>query len=191
MSTVSVVKKDGLIAIASESLTTFGSTKLYGDFSSNSKKIVTWGDNYIGMVGSVAMHMIFEDIIAKSKKTPKFQSTAEVYSYFNKLHEKLKKKYHINPEEDKDDPVESSQYEIVICNSHGIFGVHSLREVYDLQKFWSYGSGSEFALGAMHALYNDSAKSAEQIARAGIEAGIQFDTSSGGDIVCFTIETSK
>ena len=187
MSTITVVKKDGVIAIASESLTSFGNTKLRGEFAANSRKIVKWGDSYVGMVGSVAMHMIFEDIIAKSKKVPKLDSAAAVFSYFHKLHSKLKKKYYINPDEDKDDPVESSQYEIVICNKHGIFGVHSLREVYDLQKYWAYGSGSEFALGAMHAIYDDRSKSARQIAVAGVEAGIQFDNGSGGDVVVFTI----
>ncbi len=133
------------------------------------------------------MHMIFEDIIAKSKKAPKFNSAESVFSYFHKLHNKLKKKYYINPDEDKEDPVESSQYEIVICNKHGIFGVHSLREVYDLQKYWAYGSGSEFALGAMHALYEESGKSARRIAVAGVEAGIQFDNGSGGDVVVYTL----
>ena len=188
MSTITVVKKNGLIAIASESLTTFGSTKLNGDYTSNGRKIVRWGENYIGMVGSVAMHMILEDIINKSKKVPSLNSAAKVFSFFNKLHAKLKSKYFINPEEDKDDPVESSQYEIVICNPDGIFGVHSLREVYDLQKFWAYGSGSEFALGAMHALYDDPLKSAVQTAVAGVEAGIQFDSSSGGKIDVHTIK---
>jgi len=80
MSTITVVKKDGVIAIASESLTSFGSTKLYGEFAANSRKIVQWGDHYIGMVGSVAMHMIFEDIIAKSKKAPKLDSAQAVFS---------------------------------------------------------------------------------------------------------------
>ena len=187
MSTITVVKKDGVIAIASESLTSFGSTKLHGEFAANSRKIVKWGESYIGMVGSVAMHMIFEDIIAKSKKAPKFNSAAEVFSYFHKLHTKLKKKYYMNPDEDKDDPVESSQYEIVICNKYGIFGVHSLREVYDLQKYWAYGSGSEFALGAMHSLYDEKGKSARQVAIAGVEAGIQFDNGSGGDVVVHTL----
>jgi len=65
--------------------------------------------------------------------------------------------------------------------------VHSLREVYDLDKYWAYGSGSEFALGAMHALYDERGKSARQVAIAGIEAGIQFDNGSGGDIVVHTL----
>ena len=44
-------------------------------------------------------------------------------------------------------------------------------------KFWAIGSGSEFALGAMHALYN-RLDSAEDIARAGVEAGAEFNNAS-------------
>ena len=55
--------------------------------------------------------------------------------------------------------------------------MYSLREVSEYAKFWAIGSGSEFALGAMHALYN-RLDSAEEIAKAGVEAGSEFDSSS-------------
>ena len=42
---------------------------------------------------------------------------------------------------------------------------------------WAVGSGACFALGAMHAVY-DKYKSAKDIAKAGAEAGAEFDTSS-------------
>lgn len=188
MSTITVVKKNGVIAIAAESLTSFGSTKMHGEFAANSEKIVRWGDHYIGMVGSVAMHRVFDDLVASSKKVPAFDSQQSVFKYFNKLHNKLKKKYHLNPEEDSEDPVESSQYEIVICNKHGIFGVHSLREVYEWKKYWAYGSGGDYALGAMHAMYDIKGRNAESIAIAGVEAGIQFDNASDGEIKWHIIE---
>lgn len=188
MSTITVVKKDKIIAIAAESLTSFGNTKMPGDFARDNQKIIRWGDHYIGMVGSVAMHRVIEDLISASKKVPKFDSRRNVFKYFNKIHDKLKKKYHINPDEDKDDPVESSQYEIVICNTHGIFGIHSLREVYDWDKYWAYGSGGDYALGAMHALYHQKGKDAATIAKAGVKAGIEFDNASAGAIVCHTIK---
>ena len=168
--------------MASESLTTFGTTKMDGDFQINPAKIFKWGDAYIGHVGSVAMEMIIRDLIKKKKKTPDLSSPEEIYQYFNKLHKKLKEKYHLIPNEDDDDPVESSQYEIVIANPHGIFAVHSLREVDHLSKFWAYGSGRRYALGAMNAVYNLKKFDAVQIATAGVQAGITFDNASGGKI---------
>jgi ATP-dependent protease HslVU (ClpYQ) peptidase subunit len=54
--------------------------------------------------------------------------------------------------------------------------------VFEFDRVWAAGSGRNFALGAMHALY-DSALPAARIAEAGVAAGIEFDTSSGPPIV--------
>ena len=40
-----------------------------------------------------------------------------------------------------------------IANAHGIFGVYSMRDVIEYERFWASGSGGDYALGAMHALY--------------------------------------
>jgi ATP-dependent protease HslVU (ClpYQ) peptidase subunit len=106
----------------------------------------------------------------------------EVYETFRRLHPVLKEHAFLNPKEDEDDPYESSQIPALIANGSGIYGVYSYREVFEFDRFWGAGSGRNFALGAMHALYDD-ALSAAEIARAGVAAGIEFDTSSGPPIV--------
>ncbi|EDY86665.1 20S proteasome, A/B subunit [gamma proteobacterium HTCC5015] len=53
-----------------------------------------------------------------------------------------------------------------------------MRDVTEFERFWAVGSGAEFALGAMHALY-ERLDDAEAIARAGVEAGAEFNTASG------------
>ena len=42
----------------------------------------------------------------------------------------------------------------LVANAHGLFGVYSLRDVFEYERFWASGSGGEYALGAMHALYD-------------------------------------
>lgn len=187
MSTITVVKKGGKITIASETLTTFGNTKLRGDFVSDGEKILKWGKSYIGIVGEVALNLMFRDLIASEKKTPDFSSVDKIYKYFTLKHEVFKEKYFLNPNEDEDDPVESSQFEIVIVNKSGIFGVHSLRDVYNFSRFWSYGSGRRFALGAMNALFDLNNFDSEAIAKEGVRAGITFDDGSDGEIITKTI----
>lgn len=182
MSTIAVVRKGGEICMASDSLTSFGTTQMDETFKINDSKIFQWGNSVIGTVGDVAMKMIFLDLV-DSKPEPDLSSRNAIFKYFTQLHNELKENYFVNPKEDEDDPVESSQFEIVIANPHGLFGVHSLREVYNLNKFWAYGSGRRFALGAMHALYELEGFDAEKIAMAGAKAGITFDESSGGAIV--------
>lgn len=188
MSTVTVVKKGKEICIASETLTTFGTTKLREGFVTDAEKILKWGDSYVGIVGGVSLSMVLRDIIKKEKKAPNFSNVESIFKYFTKLHKKLKGKYFLNPNEDEDDPVESSQIEIVIVNENGIFGVHSLRDIYHFQKFWAYGSGRRYALGAMNATYDLKSFSAEKIAIEGVKAGITFDDGSSGTIITKVIK---
>ena len=75
----------------------------------------------------------------------------------------------------------------LIMNANGIFGLYSLREVDQYSRFWAVGSGSEFALGAMHAAYQ-SMEDAQLIAEAGIMAGTTFDNGSALPMTSYTME---
>lgn len=191
MSTITVVKKGNEICIASETLTTFGTTKLSEDYISEADKILKWGKSYVGIVGNVALSAMLQDVIKREKNPPDFSSTGAIYTYFTKQHQVFKEKYFLNVNEDEDDPVESSQIEIVIVNKYGIFGVHSLRDVYNFQKFWAYGSGRRYALGAMSSVYGLKDFNARKIARAGVKAGIAFDDGSGGKVITKLIKINK
>ncbi len=73
----------------------------------------------------------------------------------------------MKPDEEEDDPYESSQITALLANPNGIFfGVYSLREVYEYERFWAIGSGADYALGAMQAVYDNPKLSAADIARA-------------------------
>jgi ATP-dependent HslUV protease, peptidase subunit HslV len=64
--------------------------------------------------------------------------------------------------------------------------VYSYREIFEFKTFWGIGSGRSFALGAMHAVY-DKAKTAREVAQAGLAAGCEFDKNSAGPVDIFTI----
>ena len=57
----------------------------------------------------------------------------------------------------------------------------SLRSVDRYERFAAVGSGSRFALGAMYAAY-ELGLPVEDVARLGVEAGIEFDDASSGPI---------
>jgi ATP-dependent protease HslVU (ClpYQ) peptidase subunit len=65
----------------------------------------------------------------------------------------------------------------LIANASGIFGVYSMREVFEYTKFWAVGTGREFALGAMNSQFQRM-RNATAVATAGIEAGAMFDKNS-------------
>jgi ATP-dependent protease HslVU (ClpYQ) peptidase subunit len=65
MTTLVVVRKNGSVAIAADSLTTFGDTRLAADHDGSYDKIVRYRDTYIGLCGSAAHQLVFESLLAK------------------------------------------------------------------------------------------------------------------------------
>jgi ATP-dependent HslUV protease, peptidase subunit HslV len=191
MTTLVVAKKGGQVAIAADTLVTFGDTSLSHRFEANSKvfKVETpAGLNYVGMAGTVA-HF---PVLRKAMSTlPADQlllgSRDEVFETFLKLHPVLKDSFFLQTKEDDNDPYESSQFTVVIANATGIYGLYSYREVFEFKEFWGIGSGRSFALGAMHAAWG-KAKTAREVAVAGIQAGCTFDKNSDGPVEVFTLK---
>lgn len=175
MTTIVVVKKGGEIAIASDSLVTFGDTRLSGAYELN-EKIILVGDSYIGLAGSTAHFAVLRKLLT-SMDAIKLHSREEVFETFLKAHAMLKEQYFLNTKEEDSDPYESSQITALIANPSGIYGVYSYREVFSFERFWGIGSGRNFALGAMYTSY-DRLRSARAVAEAGVRAGIEFDKSS-------------
>jgi ATP-dependent HslUV protease, peptidase subunit HslV len=189
MTTLVVVKKAGHVVIAGDSLTTFGGVKLLPDYDKSHDKILHAHGTYFGIAGSAAHHLVMESILTKNTEM-KLGSKMEIFETFRKLHPVLKEEHFLNPKEEEDDPYESSQLTSLIANKAGIFGVYSMREVFEFDRFWSIGSGREFALGAMFSQY-DKLKTAEDVARAGILAGCEFDTSSCMPMSLYKVKLAK
>jgi ATP-dependent HslUV protease, peptidase subunit HslV len=174
MTTLVVVRKGNTAAIAADSLTTFGDTRLSDAFDASSEKMVRYGDTVIALCGSAAHQLVYENLLSTAKDL-NFNSKSEIFETFRKLHTILKDQHFLNPEEE--DAYESTHITALIINPTGIYGIYSMREVFEFKRFWAAGSGREYALGAMNALY-DKFDTAEAVARAGIEAGATFDKNS-------------
>jgi len=181
MSTVVVARKGGMVAIAADSLVTFGETRLPAGYEANDKMFVLAG-SWIGAVGSSAHLPVRRQALAAVPADDLLLDSRQgLFDTFLQLHPLLKDRFFMNTKENESDPYESSQFSILVANVHGIFGVESYREVFEFQRFWAIGSGRRFALGAMHAVY-DRAKTAREVAAAGVSAGCEFDTSSAAPV---------
>src|SRR5438270_13368901 len=172
MTTIVVVRKGDTAVIAADCLTTFGTTRLAPAYDRHPEKVTRHGDSFIGVAGSAAHQLVLENLLARSG-TLELDGKAAIYETFRKLHPLLKDEAFLNPKEEEDDPYESSQMTCMIANPSGIFAVYSMREVFEFDRFWAIGSGRDFALGAMYALYEGEGDPAV-IARRGIEAGAEF-----------------
>jgi ATP-dependent protease HslVU (ClpYQ) peptidase subunit len=185
MTTLVVVRKGDEVAIAADSLTTFGDTRLAAEHDLTYDKIVHYRGNYIGLCGSAAHQLVFESLLRRHDDLD-FSNKFAIFETFRKLHPLLKEQHFLNPKEEEDDPYESTQITALIANAFGIFGVYSMREVFEYTQFWAAGSGREFALGAMHAVY-PRLKSAEAVAKAGLETGALFDKNSALPLTMYTL----
>ncbi len=187
MTTLVIAHKNGQIAIAADSQTTFGDTRLTAEHDAASNKIFRFHEHYIAISGSAAHDLVLQNALqALGEKKVDFSSRAAIFATLVLLHPILKEQFFLKPDEDEDDPYESSQMSVLIANKHGIFGVYSLREVYQYQRFWAAGSGREFAIGAMFAAY-ETKETAAEIADIGVRAGIAFDINSAAPITAYTV----
>jgi ATP-dependent protease HslVU (ClpYQ) peptidase subunit len=175
------------VALASDSLVTFGDTRLAHGYEEN-EKLFRVGDSWVGMAGTTAHFPVLRRVLnSLSPDDLKLHSRDEVFDTFLKVHPKLKETFFLNPKEEDADPYESSQFTALIANATGIYGVYSYREVFEFDRFWAIGSGRAFALGAMYGVYGGKL-TAREIAELGVRAGCEFDKNSAGPIKAHTIK---
>ena len=189
MTTIVVVRKGEQAVIAADCLTTFGTTRLAPAYDRSPEKITRHGDSFIGVAGSAAHQLVLENVLERTPNLD-FHGKASIYESFRRLHPVLKDEAFLNPKEEEDDPYESSQMTVMVANPTGIFAVYSMREVFEFDRFWAIGSGRDFALGAMFAMW-DRESDAAAIARAGIEAGAEFDTGTAGPITLHQVRLAQ
>ena len=187
MSTIVAVKKNGLAVIGADTQFNRGSLIVQPRYQKNHKKIIKFKDSYLGIIGSSAHHNVMASILSKYRKDICFNSVKDIFETFLWLHPKLKDEYFVNTSEEKDQEYESNQLHILLVNPSGIFDVMSYREVTEFSRFWSIGSGDEYALGAMYAIY-DKVDDVRQIAKTGISAACEFNEKCGLPMICHTVK---
>jgi ATP-dependent HslUV protease, peptidase subunit HslV len=188
MTTIVTVKKNGLVAIAADTLTSYGNTKETAKYILNSGKIFKYKENYLALAGWGATQLAVENFLANTKKKLSFNNVQEIFQSGLVIHEALKGNYFLRPDDEESDPFETSHLNVLIANSYGIFSLTEHRYVQEFSKFYAYGSGADFALGAMFAIYDEENKTAEHIAKVGINAGAEFDDGTSLPMNCYTVK---
>jgi len=187
MTTVTVVKKEGRVAIAADTLTKWGCGKESADYVANHEKILQVGESYVAITGSATFKLILADYFSSLETTPQFTSAAEIFRVWNTMHGALKEQYYLQTGEDKEEDLESSRMDVLIANPRGIFGVAAHRTVQEFSRFYAYGSGSSYALGAMYAAFRAPSYDAEALARLGVAAAAEFHDETGLPIQSFSL----
>ena len=188
MTTIAVVRKNGYAAIAADTLTKWGTGKESAAYVANNTKIVKVSDSYIAGSGTSTFKLILRDYFAQRGVPARFDSAISLFKTWQAFHAALKERYYLVSVGDKDDTIESSKFDVLIANPHGIFGVGAHRTVQEYRKFYAIGTGTDLALGAMYAAYDNSRLSAEQVARLAIEAAAEFDDATGLPVTSHSVK---
>ena len=188
MTTIAVVRKNGFAAIAADTLTKWGTGKESAAYVANNTKIVKAGDSYLGAAGTATFKLILRDYFGQLEGPVRFDSTINIFRTWQALHAAMKERYFLVTTGDKDDTIESSKFDLLIANPHGIYGVGAHRTVQEYRKFYAIGTGTDLALGTMYAAYDNPRLSAEQVARLAIAAAAEFDDATGLPVVSHSVK---
>lgn len=183
MSTITVVRKGNQVAIAADSLSSGDHNRQESaKYIVNHQKIFSVGGSLLALCGPASGEHALKQFFADCEQTPALDSVEAIYRTWNQLHKALKEDYFLLAHEEHGDSFESSRVDVLIANASGIYGVARHRSVYELSKFFAFGSGEDYALGAMFVAYEDLSKSAEEVARLGVAAAIEWSSGSGAPI---------
>lgn len=178
MSTIIAVRKAGLIAVTWDTLLTNGSDAVATAVPT--QKVISVGANWIGCAGHSVYYNIFEHWSRKSRPRA-FQTRADVLDYFLGFARALRQTYHfVNDQSDEDapSPFADLDAEFMLVNPYGMFVIKEILSITRHEQFCVIGSGSAYAEGSLFSCYGGST-TAEDLARQGMAAALNFDRRSG------------
>lgn len=182
MSTIIAVQKDGQLAVAWDTQTNTGPTKVVNKVGL--PKVNKIGDSYVGIAGYTVYGNLLGHYVRHTKDLSlTMRNEDEVFEFFILFWKAIQEDYHlVNNSWDQDDPSPFADLdaEFLITNAEGIFLVRDNLSVNRFERYCVIGSGSPHAEGAAEAMY-DSTANAESIARRCVEIAGMFDASTGGD----------
>jgi ATP-dependent HslUV protease, peptidase subunit HslV len=177
------VRKGREIVVAADTQNNFGSARATPD-NHLSHKIMPVGDALVATSGWGLYANILDDFVARGRRAPALGTEREVFRFFQQFWRALKDQYSLVNEQCHDDdhsPFGDLDASFLVVNPAGIFFVSSDTSVTPFEKYHAVGSGTDYALGALHALYDDH-DDATFLARRACEAAIAFNIYCGGAI---------
>ena len=190
MSIAVAVKSGSRIIIASDSKRTFGSGEV-PDSNLTDVKVRQIGPAYLAITGWGLYSNIFDDYL-RGKRNPRLTDQASIFAFFRVFWKELHERYSFVNDQRPDDesPFGDLDASFLIVNRGGIFSVACDMSVTQFDQYYAIGSGAPYALGALHALYGESADP-DAMARKAVESAIALDLYCGGAVNVFEVSTGR
>lgn len=182
MTTIVAVRKNGRAVIGADTLVTYGDQLESAELIANHSKLIQVGDTWLAVTGHAAMDLVLRGLFSpppgKDRCRRSFEGVEDIFRTFLDVHRRMKDRYYLRTEDDKEEEFESMHMNLLLANRHGIFGVCSRRSVFEYCKYYAFGSGEQYAMGALQVLY-ERLDDAEAIARGALEAAAALDCGTG------------
>lgn len=181
MTIIAAVKKDGLIAIASDTSHLLGNTQQQREDVNNNAKIIEVAGNYIASTGHASISDCLEYYFDKFKDAD-LTSRRAIFKESLRMHAFFKEELYLSENlTDEEAYFEDMGLDLLIANPTGIFGLYSERSVSEFDKFYAFGTGYRFALGSMYENYPREELDAKAIVERSVQAAVWFDDSCSGE----------
>ncbi len=188
MSIAVAIRKNRQLALGTDSQTSFGSSRVPSD-NLRTTKIHQIGATYLATTGWGLYENILDDYLARAPDA-KLETKGAIFAFFMTFWKELHDSYSfVKDQSDKDDesPFGSLDASFLVISREGVFHVGADMSVTAFEKYYAIGSGADYALGAISALYHDTPDTVT-VCRKAIEAALDFDVLCGGEIDIKVIE---
>lgn len=184
MSVIAAVRKARRLVIAADSQDNFGDLRPPPD-NHSALKIREIDGAWIGCSGWAIYDDLLGHYLRKRSVKTGLHSREDIFDFFLKFWRVIRADYpFVNEQSRTEDktPFADLDATFLIASPGGIFLVSSNMSVSTFTKYYAIGSGGDYALGAMHALY---AKEADvvNLAERAIDAAKAYDSGCGGATV--------
>ena len=148
------VKKNGTVCIGGDKYASASvMQKMPSDYVRNTEKIFRVGNSLLGTDDNEAVSAALFQYFSGKKKKPTLKDEHEIFFEFMELHRALRNDYFLQVDSKTEGPFEPIGFHTLIANPYGIFGAFSSHAVIEYSRFYAIGRGSDYALGALEALY--------------------------------------
>ncbi|NIR28973.1 MAG: hypothetical protein GWN84_06595 [Gammaproteobacteria bacterium] len=187
MSIAVAVSKNDTTVIGADTQTNFGDMKVPID-NVRPIKFRRVGRSYLAVTGWDLYDNILSDYLDGAQ--PALTTQGDVFRFFMKLWQELHKRYpFVNDQPHTDDrsPFGELDATFLVVGGEGIFHVSGNMSVIPFTRYAAIGSGADFALGALHVLYDRDDLDAATLVRRACETAMAFNVYCGGDIDVQTV----
>jgi len=190
MSIAVAVRSQGRIVIACDTKRTFGSGEL-PEANLTDMKVRRVGAAYLAATGWGLYSNILDDYLS-TRRNARLVDERSIFSFFRVFWKDLHERYSFVSDQrhDEESPFGDLDASFLITSAHGIFSVACDMSVTEFKQYYAIGSGAPYALGALHALYEDGVDPT-QVAHKATQTAMALDLYCGGTVNSFELREAK